>query len=253
MNFNLHFIGIGAQKAGTTTLHHLLAQHPQVFLPSIKETHYFSLFYDKGAAWYEHQFVESKPNQYCGEITPYYLFHPQAPERIFNFNPHVKIIILLRNPVKRAISQYYHSFRLGFESLDIEAAFKAERLRLNGAEAQLLNGNTRHLSHQEHSYLSRSRYDEQIIRYQHYFNQDQIIVRKSEDLYSQPAVFWHSLLRDMGLDDIPLPSLNVNKNSGRDEFNSLAKDRQLALTKDLLSQLQPCYEWIRHHYGLDWE
>jgi hypothetical protein len=107
------FLVLGTQKGGTTTLHHLLRQHPDVFLPSVKEVHFFSLHYGKGAAWYGEHFRGAQPQQRCGEITPYYLFHPEAPGRIHQLLPKARLIILLRDPVERLLSQYFHSRRLG--------------------------------------------------------------------------------------------------------------------------------------------
>ena len=76
------FLGIGAQKGGTTSLQRLLEQHPGAYLPPAKELHYFSLHFDQGEAWYRQQFVSASPGQSCGEITPYYVFHTEAPERV---------------------------------------------------------------------------------------------------------------------------------------------------------------------------
>ena len=109
------FLGIGVQKGGTTTLQRLLEQHPDLFLPKQKELHYFSLHYGKGEAWYRQQFAAAAPQQRCGEITPYYVFHPQAPQRIHALLPQAKLILLLRDPVERALSQFAHSRRLGLE------------------------------------------------------------------------------------------------------------------------------------------
>ena len=119
------FLGLGVQKGGTTSLHCLLEQHPQVFLPSVKEVHYFSLNFASGEAWYRSQFASAEPEQRCGEITPYYLFHPQAAARVREALPQAKLIVLLRDPVERTLSQYFHSRRHGFEPLGLEAALDA--------------------------------------------------------------------------------------------------------------------------------
>ena len=79
------FLGLGVQKGGTTSLHCLLAQHPDVFLPAVKEVHYFSLNFAAGQDWYGSQFAAARPEQHCGEITPYYIFHPEVPRRAHAF------------------------------------------------------------------------------------------------------------------------------------------------------------------------
>ena len=99
------FLGLGVQKGGTTTLHTLLAAHPQLMLPQKKELHFFTHRYWRGKRWYGRQFRAATPDQKCGEITPYYLFHSLVPERIQRCCPKVRLIVLLRDPVERALLQ----------------------------------------------------------------------------------------------------------------------------------------------------
>ena len=155
------FLGIGTQKGGTTYLHSLLSEHPQAFLAIPKELHFFSLHYQKGLAWYRDFFKSAADDKSCGEITPYYMFHPLAFKRIHKHLPDVKLIVLLRDPVERAISQFFHSRRLGLEPLGFKDAFAVEEQRLLGSARNLDEGYV-HISHQQHSYLSRSRYDVQL-------------------------------------------------------------------------------------------
>ena len=98
------FLGVGVQKGGTTTLQKLLEQHPGAFLPAAKELHYFSLHYARGESWYRQQFAAASPGQRNGEITPYYLFHPEASKRIQSLLPQVRLVVLLRDPVQRTLS-----------------------------------------------------------------------------------------------------------------------------------------------------
>ena len=79
-----HFLGIGTQKGGTTTLYRILKQHQQIFLPDNKEIHYFTKYFKNGEEWYTNHFKNAKPGQLRGEITPYYLFHEAVPLRIKN-------------------------------------------------------------------------------------------------------------------------------------------------------------------------
>jgi hypothetical protein len=127
------FLGVEAQKSGTTSLHRLLAGHPQIFLPAENELKYFSKRYGEGVEWYAARYASAGRQQFCGEITPYYLFHPEAPQRIYALLPRIRIIVLLRDPVERALSQFFHSRRLGLECLELGAALTAEPERLSGA------------------------------------------------------------------------------------------------------------------------
>lgn len=140
-----------------------------------KELHFFSLHHHWGEAWYLQQFVAAQPQQRCGEITPYYFCYPQAPARIQSLLPHVKLFVLLRDPVERTLSQYFQACRLGLEPLELKAALVAEPERLAGAEAVLAQPDGKHLSHQEQSYLSRSRYEQQLERYEALFPAKQLL------------------------------------------------------------------------------
>ena len=122
--------------------------------------------------------------------------------------PSVRLIVLLRDPVERCLSQYFHSYRLGLESLDLESALSAESDRLAGAEEQLVAPGGSHRSYQEHSYMSRSRYEHQLSRFEKYFNIDQFLLLRSEDLFENPIEAWDRILDFLCLHSMPFP-LNI--------------------------------------------
>ena len=140
------FLGIGAQKAGTTWLHHVLTQHPDLCLPHSKETHFFETpeVFDKGADWYGSLFSHAEPQQLCGEVTPGYLWTaapPAASGQPWHNSPHqditarardvlgpdIKLIAILRNPVDRAISAVVHHAskgRIDLANDDLQQTFR---------------------------------------------------------------------------------------------------------------------------------
>lgn len=246
------FLGLGTQKGGTTTLQRLLEQHPQVYLPPRKELHYFSLHYGEGEAWYRQQFAEARTDQRCGEITPYYLFHPMAPQRIKALLPEAKLIVLLRDPVERALSQVAHSMRLGLEPLELEEALAAESERLQGAEQVLAAPEGRHRSHQEHSYVARSRYEIQLQRYQQQFPVHQLFIRRSEDLFERPEQLWAELLDFLKLPVMPLPVQGRKVHVGAGAVAQLPADRLNAARQMLREQLAETYASLARDHGLQW-
>ena len=243
-----NFLGLGVQKGGTTSLQLLLEQHPGAYLPPAKELHYFSLHYAAGEAWYRNKFAAARPDQRCGEITPYYLFHPEAPARIQRLLPRAKLIVLLRDPVERTLSQYFHSRRLGLEPLELEPALAAEAQRLVGAEVALAAADGCHRSHQEHSYLARSRYREQLQRLERLFPTDQLLVLRSEDLFERPAAIWQQVLAFLELEPTPLPVLLQPANAGHGEAAAVP----LAVRQRLRQQLATTYAWVESRYGFSW-
>lgn len=99
------YIIAGEQKCGTTSLNRTLGKHPNIFSPT-KEVHFFDRHYNKGKKWYKKQFSDSHKSDVCGEKTPNYLYIPECLNNLQNLIPKVKLIIMLRDPVDRAVS--YH-------------------------------------------------------------------------------------------------------------------------------------------------
>jgi hypothetical protein len=242
------FLCLGTQKGGTTALHKLLAQHPQVFLPSCKEVHYFSLHDQQPLSWYAEHYSAAQPDDRRGDITPYYLFHPRAPERIQQVLPQAKLIVLLRDPVERTLSQVFHARRHGFEPLELEAALEAEAERLEGAEARLREPGSTDYSHQKHSYVSRSRYEQQLQRYETLFPAKQLLVLRSEDLFSATEHSWHGIQAFLELDVLPLPAPLERANAGRGEAAAVPEQVR-ALLRHALADTAAA---IKHRYGIDW-
>ena len=243
-----HFLGIGTQKGGTTTLYQLLKPHPEVFLPDNKEVHYFTKHYGAGEDWYVEQFEGAAPGQLRGEITPYYLFHQAAPERIHALRHNMRLIALLRDPVERTLSQYFHSQRLGLEELPLEQALAAEAKRLAGSEAVIRQPGGTHPSHQEHSYLARSRYEEQLWRYFALFGRHNVLVLRSEDLFEQPQTSLEALSGFLGIRPFATNLAVPHANSGAGEAAIVDQ----AIRERLAERLAPTYAWLKRELGLSW-
>jgi Sulfotransferase domain len=121
-----NFLVIGTQRAGTSLLHHkVLAPHPQVYVPrERKEVHFFDRHFENGRNWYETHFPkgeEAGRYRAVGEITPDYLAHPLAAERIHDVLPTCRLIAILRDPVERCWSMYQYERRRKAESRDFDA------------------------------------------------------------------------------------------------------------------------------------
>jgi hypothetical protein len=184
------FLIIGAQKSGTSSLYYYLAQHPQIVTVPHKEIQFFSLHYAQGWGWYRSQLGMTSPDRthlFYGEATPYYLFHPLVPQRVYQHIPQVKLIVVLRNPIDRAISHYHHEVKFGFEQATLEVAIALESDRLRG-EVEKMKADPTYHSHnlQHYSYRSRGLYLEQLQRWMAWFPREQFLVLNSEAFYQQP-------------------------------------------------------------------
>lgn len=181
MSKTISFYCVGAQKCGTTALHHYLNRHPDIALPSVKETHFFDNGHGEWGmgirAYCEKYFGHSTDRQILGEIDPEYLFFPEAPARIAAAFPLAKLIFIFREPVSRAYSHYWMTVRRGREPLPFAEAIAAEPSRLADGS---------HLEQSDFSYLSRGLYFAQVCRYLAHFPREQMLFLLSDDLRKAP-------------------------------------------------------------------
>lgn len=154
---HLAFMVVGAQKAGTTTLHEWLASEPGLTLPTLKETHFFSDDgqFDKGVAWYLSCFDGAGP--IYAEVDPDYLSSPGAARRIRAVVGDIPIAILLREPLSRSYSQFQMSTRRGLEKRTFARALADEAQQLARGE----------VASEHRDYLHRSLYS---VRLRTYFD-----------------------------------------------------------------------------------
>lgn len=234
------FLIIGAQKSGTTSLHAYLRQHPRVSLAERKELHYFDRERDyPDHDWYRAQFTPTDNTPQSGEATPIYCFWQGAIERIHQFNPAMKLVLILRNPIDRAISQYWMEFNRGDEFLPITDAFRFEEQRLKW-------GCSFHERH--HTYLARGHYARQIDNILTYFPREQLLILRLEDVVANAQPHLKRLSQFLGVDyraDIEFPALFAGK---KDET-------PFHLREWLYAVFQPLNADLTHRYGIptaDW-
>lgn len=189
----------GTQKGGTTALDAYMRMHPSVLMADRKEVHFFDneehfLAVDVDYAAYHASFKESPPGKLLGEATPIYMYWSATPRRVAEYNPEMKWILLLRNPVERAYSQWNMERNRGAESLPFLDAVKCEQERCDEALP---------LQHRVYSYVSRGMYVEQIRRIWQYFPADQTLLIKSEVLHQRPEESLRQITNFLGIDPFP--------------------------------------------------
>ncbi len=209
-----NFLLIGTAKAGTTSLYHYLRQHPDVFMPAVKEPRFFA-YLDApppmkgpgdrasneaaGAVYtmadYRALFDAVEGEQAVGEASVNYLYSPTAPERIHEHLPDVQLIAVLRNPIERAYSHYLHLLSAGREPLrDFDAALEAEEdRRQKGWEWSW-------------HYTRMGFYHEQLTRYLEHFDRDQLAVYLFDDFTEDNVGVTQDIYRRLGVDDDVVPT-----------------------------------------------
>jgi len=177
---------LGTQRGGTTSLFDWLALHPSVAPSTTKEVHYFDRHYANGERWYRSHFPLKVVRRMAVEATPYLLFSPLAPGRVAaDLPPSTRFVVLLRDPVQRAISQYWHSRRIHAEDEPLAVALAREDERLAGqAEIVLAGGES--FAYRNFSYKARGHYAEQLRRWFGVIERDRFLVMPSEELFDDP-------------------------------------------------------------------
>jgi hypothetical protein len=168
--------------------------------PLRKEVHYFDLNHGRGEAWYRAHFGRVGEAGLNLDSSPYYLFHPAVPRRMYALLPDAKLIVLLRDPVRRAYSHYWHERAKGRETLEFEDAVRAEPERIAAADARLADGSLdRSEDHQHYSYLARGRYVEQLERWLALYPRERFHCVRFEDLVQDPLACLNGTLAFLGL------------------------------------------------------
>lgn len=193
----IDFIGLGAEKAGTTWLSDALREHPEIFVPEEKELFYYNEFdphfLEKknprltwGLDWYLSKFKDKQADQICGEFSPTYLNCKRAARTIKKDFPQTKLIVTLRSPADRMVSQYYNDLKIGTikKKFDFPKAIEA------------------HLS-----YTEKSLYGKYLEYYLEHFEIKQIKIIFFEDIISRPKELLEDLYAWLGVSSNYQPSI----------------------------------------------
>ena len=191
------FIVIGAARCGTSSFYEYLNQHPNILLPCQKELNFFPHKVQHGLDWYLAHFptVTDTPDFMTGEATTSYFESPIVPHLLHRTFPNTKLILLLRNPIERALSWHYHKVRAGRETRSLDDAIFAELKRLSPMNISDL----RQLGYQSPNNLLGGLYVYKLQRWIDTFGAENLLILTSEDLYDQPAAIMAETWNFLGL------------------------------------------------------
>lgn len=194
------FLIAGVQKGGTTALFDYLGDYPDIALSNVKEVHFFD---DDTRDWARpdygayHERFDEPAGRPCGEATPNYLYWPNALERIGAYNPAMRLIVTLRDPVQRAWSNWRMEYARGVEQQPFAWCIRQGRQRLFDA--------TPWGHHIHFAYVERGFYGEQLETVYRVFPKDQVLVVRSEDLRNGHARMLRQVRAFLRLPDRPAP------------------------------------------------
>lgn len=173
------FIIAGAQKSGTTALGHFLRSHPALFLPET-EVHFFDNdtinWNQPSYAVLEKRFDAAHPEQRAGYRTPIYMFWDNSMERIQAYNPKMKLVVILRNPTRRAYSNWKMESLKELEVLPFATAIREGRERTSAKD------DPRFLNKRRFSYVERGFYAQQIERMLKFFPRGQVLFLTNDQM-----------------------------------------------------------------------
>lgn len=231
------FLIIGSEKAGTTWLYDRLRRHPDVFMPLVKELHYFNrrnsnieptdvTFGPENWAWYLSHFSEPGSASAMGEATPMYLCDPSAPERIHSVLPDVKLIACLRHPTERAYSHYWMAKGKNHTSMSFEEV----------------------VQQREERFIERGRYGRQLDRYLDRFDREQLLILIHEEVFESPSESLNRVCSFLGVDN----TFYQNQAWITEKVHPSSTERSILLHR----AIGAVAKWMRQHQGtrqvLDW-
>jgi len=188
------FLIIGVTKGGTTSLYDFLVQHPKILGAKKKELYFFihDEKFNKGLSYYNSLFPTKKhKDDLLGEATPLYFQNQECPQRVAALCPKAKLILILRNPAKRAVSHYFFfnspSFSKKWQGLSFEAAIDKSK----GWKNEIIN---------------QGYYFEHLIRWLKCFPKEQMHIVILEDLVVSPELEVNKVFNFLGLGNFKLDS-----------------------------------------------
>ena len=235
-----NFIIIGASKCGTTSLFFYLSQHPQILIPHKKEIDFFNRNFHLGVSWYLAQFPAVADTEFItGEASPSYMSNPLVRARIKQLFPNTKIIMMLRNPVERTISEYYHAVNRDLEQRSLLEIIETER--------EIVATQPRSEVMAQFGYLFNSIYLDKIAQWQTDFSPENILIIDSESFFEQTDRVMQQVWQFLGLPAIA-SSQHIRYNVGSYSPISPKIERELQeffapYNRELAAYLNRSFNW----------
>lgn len=214
----LDFVCIGAQKAGTTTLHDILSTHEEIYLSANKEILFFDVNerYEQGIGYYENYFKDYEGQKVIGNISPNLQLEERSLDRIIDcYGSNIKVIFIMRDPVYRAYSHYLMSKTRGYEKLSFKEAIEVESERIANSvvHQNYVTHEIGHFEKNHQGYIYRGRYLPVIRNLYRKLKKDQVKILLFEDFVQNREQEVRGVLQFLGLNDALELKLDVESNT----------------------------------------
>jgi hypothetical protein len=262
VNPRIDFLCVGAQKSGTTTLRAYLREHPSLIVPD-SEPHFFDndmnrFDDDEIVDKYHCQFqaitavagqgldhmCSSNHNFLRGEVTPIYMYWLSCLPRIYAYNPDIKLIFILRNPMARAYSHWSMEYARGAEKLSFSEAIRTEKISLADSSIR---------QHRVHSYIDRGYYCRQLVRFIDQFSPQNLLFLSAELLYSEPVLVLQQISEFLGIPCFQVRQMHHHRKGSYDKDIAFEDWRYIyeQLSADI-SNLESILPWDISSWHLPW-
>ena len=245
-----NLVVIGVVRSGTTSLYHYLSQHPSIIKSAYDELGYFDSNYDLGLNWYKSLFptifekkkVEEKNGKFITyDVTPFYIYNEKVPKRIQKIIPDSKLILILRNPVDRAYSNYF----ITKQNKKFEDIISEEKETLKIIDQK---NKEEYYKFVHTSLLSRGFYAEQLEKWFKIFPRNQILIIKSEDFAIQTNKIMNEIFNFLGLENF-----NILDDSKKNKivYEPMKEETRRELIEYFRPYNEKLYSMINRNF--DWE
>jgi len=192
-----NFIIVGSAKSGTTSLYKYMNQHPDAFIPTVKEPNYFVNNHEMGTSVIKNKddytaLFNCADETAIGEASTAYLYFPETAQKIKNSIPNCKILAIIRNPVDRAFSMWGHQVREGLEKKSFDDAINEELRGIIRKSNQVTYG----FNYYELGFTSNL-----LLSYQQLFGKQNVLVLNYEDLSNAPDKLMKRVFQFLNIDD----------------------------------------------------
>lgn len=236
--FQLDFVVVGTQKAGTSALDKYLREHPGIEMPRWKELHFFDndkAYENKEKRNLKDFYFRNDTSKVYGECTPIYLYWTPSLERLKDHSPGAKIIVILRNPVERAYSHWNMEISRGWEDREFKQCIEEEIAEIKQKVK---------VQHRVKSYVHRGLYGEQIEKVYSLFPKEQVLFLKYEDFRANQVFTLNEIFSFLGISLIEnIPERKSTKIIYKSKITPLEKVQLLDFFEPTIKEVEKLLSW----------